>query len=260
MKSKVDPRHTARKVALSSLFCWLFTEPHEDACNSLAKELLEIPLETENQELTDFIVEGVKQNIKEIDDIIRKAAPEWPIDKISKVDLIILRISIFEVVFGKKTPVKVAIDEAVELIEVLKSTGETTDDELANKTGIRLNSIRKILYKLYNHSIVNLRRTRDPKTGWFIFHWKLQLDQLEGLILSQKLRVLEKLNMRLEYEKTHDFYYCQTPGCKRIPFEDAVEQLFRCPTCGKPVTHYDNENIVEILKQKIQQLQEELSA
>jgi len=114
-------------------------------------------------------------------------------------------------------------EEAVKLIEILKDTEEITDDEIANKTGIRLNSVRKILYKLYDHSLVSLRRTRDPKTGWFIFHWRLQPDQMEGFILSQKRRVLEKLDTRLEFEKNHDFYWCQTPGCKRVPFEEAVE-------------------------------------
>jgi transcription initiation factor TFIIE subunit alpha len=149
-------------------------------------------------------------------------------------------------------------EEAVKLIDVLKNSDETTDDEIANKTGIRLNSVRKILYKLYDHSLVSLRRTRDPKTGWFIFHWKLQPDQLEGFILSQKRRVLEKLNIRLEYEKNHDFYYCHTPGCKRIPFEDAVELVFRCSTCGKPLMHYENGKIVQLLTQKVEQLRKEL--
>ncbi len=149
-------------------------------------------------------------------------------------------------------------EEAVKLIEVLKNSEETTDDVLANKTGIRLNTVRKILYKLYDHSLVGLRRTRDPKTGWFIFHWKLQPDQLDGFILSQKRRVLEKLDIRLEYEKNHDFYYCYTPGCRRIPFEDAVELVFRCPTCGKPLMHYENDKMIQALTKKVQQLRKEL--
>ncbi|HEX9861706.1 MAG TPA: transcription factor [Candidatus Bathyarchaeia archaeon] len=149
-------------------------------------------------------------------------------------------------------------EEAVKLIENLKNSEETTDDEIANKTGIRLNSVRKILYKLYDHSLVSLRRTRDPKTGWFIFHWKLQPDQLEGFILSQKRRVLEKLTVRLEYEKNHDFYYCNTPGCKRAPFEEAVEQVFHCSTCGKALAHYANERSVQQLTAKVAQLRKEL--
>jgi len=149
-------------------------------------------------------------------------------------------------------------EEAVKLIEILKNSDETTDDEIANKTGIRLNSIRKILYKLYDHSLVSLRRTRDPKTGWFIFHWRLQPDQLEGFILSQKRRVLEKLNIRLEYEKNHDFFYCHTPGCRRIPFEEAVELVFRCPTCSKPLMHYENDKMVQALTRKVEQLRKEM--
>ncbi|NWG11561.1 transcription factor [Candidatus Bathyarchaeota archaeon] len=149
-------------------------------------------------------------------------------------------------------------EEAIKLIENLKNLDETTDDEIANKTGIRLNSVRKILYKLYDHSLVSLRRTRDPKTGWFIFHWKLQPDQLEGFILSQKRRVLEKLDIRLEYEMKHDFYYCYTPGCRRIPFEEAVELVFKCPTCGKPLMHYENGKMIQALAKKVEQLKKEL--
>lgn len=149
-------------------------------------------------------------------------------------------------------------EEAVKLIDILKNSNETTDDEIANKTGIRLNSVRKILYKLYDHSLVSLRRTRDPKTGWFIFHWRLQPDQLEGFVLSQKRRVLEKLNTRLEYEKKHDFYYCYTSACRRIPFDEAVELVFKCPTCGKPLMHYENGKIVEALTKKVEQLRKEL--
>lgn len=149
-------------------------------------------------------------------------------------------------------------EEAVKLVEVLKNSEEITDDEIANKTGVRLNSVRKILYKFYDHSLVSLRRTRDPKTGWFIFHWKLQPDQLEGFILSQKRRVLEKLNVRLKYEKNHDFYYCYNVGCRRVPFEEAVELVFRCPTCGKPLMHYENKKIVEKLSEKVEQLRKEL--
>ena len=149
-------------------------------------------------------------------------------------------------------------EEAVRIIDTLKEVGETTDDQIANQTGIRLNSVRKILYKLYDHSLVALRRSRDENTGWFIFHWRLQLDQLEGFILNQKRRVLEKLETRLRYEENHDFYYCYTLGCKRIPFEDAMELVFRCPTCNKPLMHFENEKIVSTLTKKVEQLRKEL--
>jgi transcription initiation factor TFIIE subunit alpha len=149
-------------------------------------------------------------------------------------------------------------EEAIKIISLLKDSEETTDDQIANKTGIRLNSVRKILYRLYDHSLVSLRRSRDQNTGWFIFHWKLQPDQLEGFILNQKRHVLQKLDARLNYEKNHDFYYCGTLGCKRIPFEEAVELIFKCPTCSKPMMHFDNCKLVDILSRKVDQLRKEL--
>ena len=161
-----------------------------------------------------------------------------------------------------KTLIKIAEvfgnEDAVKVMGILKGVDEITDDEIATKTGIRLNFIRKILYKFYDHSIVGLRRSRDQNTGWFIFHWRLQSDQLEGFILNQKRRILEKLETRLGYEKNHDFYYCSTPECERIPFEEAMELVFRCPACNKPLMHYDNGQLIEALNKRIEQLRKEL--
>jgi len=145
-------------------------------------------------------------------------------------------------------------EDAVRVVEVLKEVHEIVDIEIANKTQIQLKMVRKALYSLYDHSIVALRRSRDKETGWFIFNWRLQPDQLEGFILNQKRRVLEKLETRLEYEKSHIFYTCQTPGCKRFPFEEAFELLFKCPACNKPMMYLNNDRIVEILTRKIEQI------
>jgi len=150
-------------------------------------------------------------------------------------------------------------EEAVKIVNLLNEVDEITEDEIVSKTEIKLNSVRKILYKLYDHSLVALRRTRDKNTGWFIFHWRLQPDQVEGFITNQKRQIIEKLKTRLEYEKSHDFYYCNTPGCRRIPFEEAVELIFRCPTCDKPLMHVDNSKIIEFLERKIKELEKEIN-
>jgi len=145
-------------------------------------------------------------------------------------------------------------EDAVRVVEVLKGVHEIIDIDIVDQTQIRLNTVRKILYRLYDHSLVALRQSRDKETGWFIFNWRLQPDQLEGFILNQKHRVLEKLETRLEYEKSHEFYTCQTSGCKRFPFAEAFELLFKCPVCNKPMMHVNNDLIVEILTRKIEQI------
>lgn len=129
MISDTDPRHTSRKLALSSIFSWSFSELDIDKSVETSAEVLEEEGISYDDELTKFIVNGVKEHTDEIDKIIEECAPDWPIDKIAKIDLVILRIAIFEVLFGKKTPVKVAIDEAV---EIAKEYGNDTSHKFIN--------------------------------------------------------------------------------------------------------------------------------
>jgi transcription initiation factor TFIIE subunit alpha len=150
-------------------------------------------------------------------------------------------------------------EEGAKIIEVLSHVYETQDTEIVAKTGISLNTVRKILYKLYDHSLVSLRRHRDKDTGWFIFHWRLQPEQVNGFLTNQKMSILEKLVIRLKYEKNHEFYYCQTPECRRLTFEEAAENIFRCPKCDKLLTYNDNNNIITFLTEKIKQLKNELN-
>ncbi len=149
-------------------------------------------------------------------------------------------------------------EEAFRIVEVLKGVHEIIDIDIVDQTQIRLNTVRKTLYKLYDHSLVGLRRTRDKETGWFVFNWRLQPDQVEGFIFTQKRRVLEKLETRLRYEKNHEFYSCKTLGCKPLPFEEAFDLLFKCPKCNKPMVHINNSQIIEIMTQKVEQLKREL--
>ncbi len=148
-------------------------------------------------------------------------------------------------------------EDAVKVVMALKELKEATDDQLLSKTEMKLNDVRKILFKLYNYSIVQCDRSRDKDTGWFIFRWRLQPDQVEGFINNQRKRIRKILMSRLEYENNNDFYYCCTPGCNRITFEDAVELIFRCPVCGKPLQHCDNSALIETLTAKLEQLDKE---
>ncbi|RLI04920.1 transcription factor, partial [Candidatus Bathyarchaeota archaeon] len=99
---------------------------------------------------------------------------------------------------------------------------------------------------------------QDKKTGWLIFYWRIQEDQLKSVIRAQKRRILEKLQVRLEFEKEHDFFYCNDNHCGRYTFEEAMENIFRCPKCGGPLQHFDNSKTIEMLEKKIKELKEEL--
>jgi transcription initiation factor TFIIE subunit alpha len=87
-------------------------------------------------------------------------------------------------------------EEALTIVKTLMKLNEATDEQIANESTIRLNTIRKVLYKLYDHALVSAKRVQDEKTGWYIFYWKLQPDQLDAFIRNRKRRTREKLKSR----------------------------------------------------------------
>ena len=92
MKTSFDPRHQRRIHLMQALFSTSFpgAAAEKEVANIFAKT-------------------------GEIDDTIQKAAPEWPVDKIAKIDLAILRLAGYELLIDKKEPPKGVIDEAIEL-------------------------------------------------------------------------------------------------------------------------------------------------
>jgi N utilization substance protein B len=115
MKRADDPRHYARVLALQTLFSEDFMESESKTPHTI-KELTDLnEIEKYDEELFKKLVDGVRESEKEIDDLITKHAPQWPIDQIKRVDLEILRVALYEGFITETTPPKVSIDEAIEL-------------------------------------------------------------------------------------------------------------------------------------------------
>lgn len=111
-------RHLSRSIVLQTLFEWDLNDLDRKA----VQEVLDRNISEFSQNKTDglFIeklLDGVLSKRPELDQVIEKAAPEWPIDRISPVDRNILRLGLFELLFAdrKEVPAKVAINEAIEL-------------------------------------------------------------------------------------------------------------------------------------------------
>lgn len=111
-KLDIDPRHVARAIALQQLFTNLIPEATDFPADTLLEELGAAEYDAK---LVAEIVAGVTEKLPEIDPIITKFAPEWPIEQIFNIDLIILRMGIWEAFLSKITPAKVVINECIEL-------------------------------------------------------------------------------------------------------------------------------------------------
>jgi N utilization substance protein B len=125
-------RHLSRSIVLQSLFEWDFASKNfEEAVEIFVRNAKEFAPGMGDFSFMDNLMKGVLEKQKDIDLIIEKAAPDWPIEKISIIDRNILRIGLFELLFSNRNevPPKVAINEAIELS---KTFGGETSSKFVN--------------------------------------------------------------------------------------------------------------------------------
>ncbi len=111
-------RHLSRSIVLQSLFEWDLNNIEKAAVGEvLSRNIEEFAPNKTDKPFMDKLLDGVMQKQPELDLVIQKAAPDWPIDRISPVDRNILRLGLFELLFSDRgeVPAKVAINEAIEL-------------------------------------------------------------------------------------------------------------------------------------------------
>lgn len=196
-------RHLARSLVLQSLFEWDFEDKGKKNLDGiLARNAKEFAEGMDDPTFMNNLAKQVVEKKKDIDDIIEKAAPEWPIAKISVIDRNILRIGLFELLFGERdqVPAKVAINEAVELAKafggensskfvngvlgaVYKEIGEPGKEETTKKKK-KIEDIpyEKMPIKRLGGAVVY---AKDGETTYLAFvhdifgHWTLSKGKLE---------------------------------------------------------------------------------
>ncbi len=146
-----------------------------------------------------------------------------------------------------------------DITENIKESIEGTDIDFEPDDSeiLKLNTVRKTLYKLYSEKLAQFRRIRDKSTGWFIYYWWHEFDLLEEILLEKKKLIDGKLRDRLQFEQNNYFFICEKcqESNKKYNFDEAFELNFRCPDCGDPLEAQDNQTIIEFLKNKIALIQ-----
>lgn len=127
-------RHLGRIIALQTLYEEAFREDCKDKSLSL-KQILRRNINrysktVDDTKFVESLVNGVDKHSKYLDGILQPIAPDWPLDQIARMDLVVLRIGAYELLFsGKEIPSKVVINEAVELA---KSFGGDSSSKFIN--------------------------------------------------------------------------------------------------------------------------------
>ena len=168
-------RHLSRSIAMQSLFEWDFMgrdTAHLDGVTE--RNLQEFAPGLDDNGFTKELVSGVLKKLQTIDDVIEKAAPEWPIGQIAIVDRNVLRIGLFELLFGDHTevPPKVAINEAIELA---KSFGGDSSGRFVN--GV-LGTVYREMGEPGKDDTGKKKKITDPS--------KLPVEELGGAVVYRK--------------------------------------------------------------------------
>ena len=135
-------RHLSRSIVLQSLYEWDFYNKKPALKDIVARNIKDFGPGLEELDFIWKLIDGITARLPELDAIIEKAAPEWPIAQIAMIDRNVLRIGLFELLHANKdeVPPKVAINEAIELAKTF--SGQTS--------GKFINGVLGTVYKQIN--------------------------------------------------------------------------------------------------------------
>ncbi len=139
------------------------------------------------------------------------------------------------------------------IYDYLVQKGTVVPEEIIGKTlGLKSNEARRILQILAEQGIISFRRmaSKDRSMqGWYI-----DVENLESVLITRLKRALEKLRIRLEYERQPGIYYCPVDRL-RFTIEEALAYDFICPRCGSPLEEYDGSQAAKVLEEKIKAIE-----
>lgn len=137
-------------------------------------------------------------------------------------------------------------ENSISIIKCLLE-GKITDEEISEEIELRLNIVRRILYKLYDAGLASYKRSKDPETQWYTYSWKFEGDRVIETIARKYEKNSKEREASIAYEEGNMFFTCLN-GC-RYNFEDASEYNFLCPECELTLEYQDNTSLITELKE-----------
>lgn len=200
-------RHLARSVVLQTLFEWDTTHaPDAEAPAILERNVAEFGGDDLDRNFLDQLLHGVLAKREDIDLVITKAAPEWPLERIAPVDRNILRLGLYELLFADRTqvPAKVAINEAIELAKTFG--GESS--------GRFINGVLGAVYKELGEPGKDEKNEKKPK----VRYEDMPLQRLGGAV------VYSEHNGQIYLALVHDVFGHWTLSKGKIGDNPSIEK------------------------------------
>ncbi len=201
-------RHLSRSIVLQTLFEWdLNSTDRKQTHEVLARNVQEFAPNKTDLPFMERLLDGVLSKQKELDLVIEKAAPEWPLERISPVDRNILRLGLYELLFGDRSevPAKVAINEAIELA---KQFG-------GDNSGRFINGVLGAIYKEIGEPGKHEQSKRKKKDVPFD---QMPIERLAGAV------VYAEFEGEMYLALVHDIFGHWTLSKSKVQEEETVEQ------------------------------------
>lgn len=149
-------------------------------------------------------------------------------------------------------------EEGLPLVQELLGKENISEFDLASKIKEDIKRVRKMLYILYNHNLVEFTRKKDKQKGWYIYYWTLLPESIRFSYFKTKRDLLERLKSLLDKESKELFFGCPNK-CVRLNFDQAMDFEFHCPECGELINQEDGKEKIAHLQKRIAETEEELS-
>jgi transcription initiation factor TFIIE subunit alpha len=149
-------------------------------------------------------------------------------------------------------------DDAAQVVEYLYNNPGASEFDISENIGFAVSQIRSVLYELKAKNLIDYDRRKDKEKGWYLYYWRVLPHNFETVYMNEKKKKLELFEERLENEENSVYYICPN-FCKRLSFEDSLENNFSCPVCGTLMNEENKTRKVEMLKRNIKEHKEYLS-
>lgn len=138
---------------------------------------------------------------------------------------------------------------------IVKSIGDeaVTDDKIEKGSGLKIAEIRSVLNHLHSYGLVEYSKEKNMQTGWFTYTWKINSNRALSNFLAMKQNEYRQLKSKLQTQDGAQIYACGA-GCVKMPFDEALETQFKCPSCAKKLNFVDFQEELTHLETKINAL------
>jgi|SRR3989338_444178 len=148
--------------------------------------------------------------------------------------------------------------DALPIVEFLQGKKNLSEFKIAKDLKMEVNHVRNILYRLHEKNLASYIKKKDRQKGWYISYWTFSPHRVKELVGIIRRQAIDKLRNRLEKEAANlnNFYMCRN-ACTRLDFDTATEFQFKCPECGTLLHQQENQKTIEMIKQKLVELEAE---